>query len=229
MARWKAVVFDLDDTLYPERSFVLSGFRAAAQWAELYLAIPASEGITELARLYEDGVRGNTFDKWLGQRGCYSPQTVGELIKIYREHSPTLRPFPETKDMLQRLRARRHNIGLLSDGLLGVQRRKLSALHLVEYFDVVVLSDQFGREAWKPNPETFRRLLQILGLSGDECIYVGDNPLKDFVGAKQLGMFTMRVCHPEGIYRDVQPPTPAYAPDVTCFGLAEVEKAILSS
>ena len=28
----KAVIFDLDDTLFPERTYVLSGFRAVGDW-----------------------------------------------------------------------------------------------------------------------------------------------------------------------------------------------------
>jgi hypothetical protein len=38
---WRAIVFDLDDTLYPERDYVLRGFRAVAAWSDPNLGIPA--------------------------------------------------------------------------------------------------------------------------------------------------------------------------------------------
>ncbi len=60
MPALRAVVFDLDDTLYPERAYVLSGFHAVAAWAEEQLKIPRRLGFAELRQLFEDGVRGNT-------------------------------------------------------------------------------------------------------------------------------------------------------------------------
>jgi len=67
--RWRAVVLDLDDTLYPEAAYVRSGFRAVAGRAEGTLGIPAPEGERELVSLFEAGVRGDTFDRWLAARG----------------------------------------------------------------------------------------------------------------------------------------------------------------
>ena len=55
--KWRAIVFDLDDTLYPERDYVLSGFRAIARWAAEHLRIPAEDGYRELAELFAAGVR----------------------------------------------------------------------------------------------------------------------------------------------------------------------------
>jgi len=41
--RWRAVVLDLDDTLYPEAAYVRSGFRAVAARAQETLAVPSDE------------------------------------------------------------------------------------------------------------------------------------------------------------------------------------------
>jgi putative hydrolase of the HAD superfamily len=60
MPALRAVIFDLDDILYPERAYVLSGFHAVAAWAEEQLKIPRRLGFAELRQLFEDGVRGNT-------------------------------------------------------------------------------------------------------------------------------------------------------------------------
>ena len=69
MPAWQAIVFDLDDTLYPERAYVLSGFRAVAAWAAGELGLPVTQGFAELRRLFDDGVRGDTFNRWLESHG----------------------------------------------------------------------------------------------------------------------------------------------------------------
>lgn len=65
MSQLKAIVFDMDDTLYPERDFVLSGFQAVAASASVNLEINESIGSATLFKLYSEGVRNNTFDRWL--------------------------------------------------------------------------------------------------------------------------------------------------------------------
>ena len=57
MSKLEAVVFDLDDTLYPERSYVLSGFSAVADWAERTLAIPRATVLADLRAYFDSGVR----------------------------------------------------------------------------------------------------------------------------------------------------------------------------
>ena len=69
MSQLKAIVFDLDDTLYPEKDFVLSGFQAIAAWASVNLGISESIGSATLFQLYSEGVRNNTFDRWLTIHG----------------------------------------------------------------------------------------------------------------------------------------------------------------
>lgn len=223
--KWQAIVFDLDDTLYPERDFVLSGFRAVAQWAETHLGIQYDQGYAKLFALYESGVRGDTFDRWLAMQGLTDAALTPELVRVYRQHSPSLTPFPETSDLLVRLH-RRYRLGLVSDGYLDVQRRKLTALGLELYFDAIVFSDEWGREAWKPSIKPFQVVLQQLGVAASSAIYVADNPLKDFLGARQVGMFTVRIQRPGGEYAHLTPPTPQHAPDQTINRLTELERLL---
>lgn len=226
MKKWQAAIFDLDDTLYPEHDYVLSGFRAVSAWAETHLGIPAVQGFMELKALLDAGVRGNTFDRWLASHQIPVNGAIQELVHIYRNHQPTLTPFPEVPALLASLKDT-YRLGLLSDGYLEVQQRKLYALNLTHYFDAIVFSDEWGREAWKPSVKPFKEILARLGTEAGASIYVGDNPIKDFLGARQLGMFTIWVKRPEGFYTSKQPPTAKHAPDLTLESLVEL-KAFLA-
>jgi putative hydrolase of the HAD superfamily len=226
VSRWRAIVFDLDDTLYPERDYVLGGFRAVAAWAEANLGIPAWQGFAELQRLFELGVRGNTFDRWLGEHSLWADGLVPQLVQVYRAHDPALMPFPEVPGVLTSLRGR-YQLGLVSDGYLTVQRRKLAVLGLAHYFDAVVFSDEWGRDAWKPSRVPFEAVLKQLKVKAPHSIYVGDNPLKDFLGARQAGMYTVRVQRPGAEYTHLEPPSPQHSPHWMVASLNELEQVVL--
>ena len=225
MSRWQAIVFDLDDTLYPEREYVLSGFRAVAAWAEAHLGIPSGDGFAELRDLFERGVRGDTFDRWLSARAMEPRDLVPQLVRAYREHEPLLAPFPEVPQLLHSLH-QSHRLGLLSDGYLAVQQRKLAALGLAHHFDAIVFSDEWGRQAWKPSTTPFEAILERLECAASQTAYVGDNPLKDFLGARRAGLFTVWVHRSGGEYAAQSPPAAEYAPDLTIDGLSTLRAVI---
>jgi len=222
---WQAIVFDLDDTLYPERDYVLSGFKAVAGWAELNLGIPSACGLRELTSLFEEGVRGDTFNLWLARRGLAPAAIVPDLLRVYREHEPELSAFAEVESVMSGLGGR-YRLGLVSDGYLGVQQRKWKALGLEGYFDAVVFSDELGREHWKPSPRPFEAVLERLGAEACAAVYVADNPAKDFYGARALGMFTVRVRRPGGEYSSLDPEAPMHAPHVTLNCLTGLEERL---
>jgi putative hydrolase of the HAD superfamily len=225
--RWRAVVLDLDDTLYPEAAYVRSGFRAVAARAQETLGVPAAEGEAELVALFEEGVRRDTFDRWLAARGLGGDVAVGDLVAAYRAHAPEIAPFPGAGALLRRLRADDSAVGLLSDGDPAVQGRKLDALGLRDAFDAIVVTGELGPDAGKPSPRGFEAVLRGLGgAPPGEAVYVSDNPAKDFVGARRAGMRSIRVRRPGGIYAHLEPETPEHAPDAEVSGLDEVPSAL---
>jgi putative hydrolase of the HAD superfamily len=225
MSQLDAVVFDLDDTLYPEADYVLSGFRAVAEWAELHLGIPARKGFRELKSLFDQGVRGDTFDRWLDSHHRDSAGLVRELVQVYRGHEPRLAPFPAVPELLASL-GRRLRLGLLSDGYLAAQRRKLIALDIAHHFDVIVFTDEWGREFWKPSPRGYQVALRQLHVAAHEAAYVGDNPLKDFAGARHVGMHTIWVRRPGGEYSHLEPPSGSHRADMVITALDQLEQAL---
>jgi putative hydrolase of the HAD superfamily len=223
---WRAIVFDLDDTLYPERDYVLSGFRAVAAWVEPNLGIAAEQGFAEMQALLDQGVRGEIFNRWLERHGLLDDARVARLVELYRQHEPEISPFPEVASLLNSLRTR-YCLGLVTDGYGEVQQRKLAALNLAGYFDAVVFADEWGRGAWKPSPVPFYAVLERLGhLSPAESVYVADNPAKDFLGARRVGMATVWVRRPTGFYANQEPADLEHQPDIRVTSLDELSPAL---
>jgi putative hydrolase of the HAD superfamily len=221
MNNFQAIIFDLDDTLYSERDFVLSGFRAVADWAAVNLGIDENHGKPTLLDLYCQGVRNNTFNQWLKIHDVDRPEFIPVLLDIYREHLPNITPFEESIELLKNL-IPSYKIGLVSDGYLEVQQRKWKALGLDIFFDAVVFSDSLGRENWKPSTAPFKLVLEQLNVAPEFSVYIGDNPRKDFLGARQLGMSTIWLKRVDSEYGDLQPQSLDYCPDLTIDSLTQV-------
>ncbi|MFB3892975.1 MAG: HAD family hydrolase [Phycisphaerae bacterium] len=195
----KAVVFDLDDTLFAERDYVLSGYRAIGEhlrrrlgrtepfedWLwDRFLAGRAKGAFNALAEHYALGLPAGIVD---------------ELVRAYREHEPAIEPYGGIPDLLGRLR-NGMAVGLLSDGFQPGQRLKLAALKLERFFDAVVFTEDIGRQAWKPSPAGFEAIRDKLGVEHAACAYVADNPAKDFLAGNQLGWRTIQYLHPLQIH-----------------------------
>jgi len=219
----KAIAFDLDDTLFPEVEFVYSGYKAVADEVERQLGFTIYRDMVEQ---FESGFRGDVMTPALRK---YDPSIeesyVQQLVQVYRGHQPNISPFPEVRQLLNSLKDK-FRLALISDGYLEVQKRKLQALDLAEYFDAVVFSDQWGRDYWKPHTRPFEECARLLTVEPLEIIYVGDNPRKDFHGARILGMHTARVRRPDGLYQELEPLSEDHAPEMELESLNSLEAAI---
>jgi putative hydrolase of the HAD superfamily len=214
------VVFDLDDTLYLERDFVRSGFAAVGAWLAAHRGVDAFEA--HAWALFVAGRRGDVFDQVLPRLGLDpEPALIRRLVAVYREHPPQIRLEPAAADLLGALSGH-CRLALLTDGYHDTQRRKIAALALEAWCDPVVCTDRWGREHWKPNPRGFLHIQGALEALPERCIYVGDNPAKDFRAPKALGWRTLRVRHPQGEHARADAASPLDQADSTVTSLAEV-------
>lgn len=198
----KAVVFDLDDTLYMENEFVEYGLKNAANVAEtVYGIVNANEKIRSL---YQES-KVNVFDRLVNAEKIKDKEiAVAGLVKAYRNCEPvSLHCNPGILQLLQTLRSKKISTGIITDGIVNVQKSKIKALGIQEYIDEIVITDELGGvQCRKPNPIGFEKMLKMLDVKPQEMVYIGDNPNKDFAIKKYLPIITARVDVPNGIYRN---------------------------
>ncbi len=199
-----AVVFDLDDTLYPEREYALSGFRAVADAFADRLGNP-SDSAAIMLRLFESEHRPRVFDALLAEMGLTDDGALIErMLETYRNHIPTIRLFDDAEDALKALRAD-YRLGLLTDGRLGTQGLKIDALDLRDRFDAILITSELGPGFSKPSPRPFEFISTRLQVLGSRSVYVADNPDKDFAGPNALGWMSIQIKRKGGIYADENP------------------------
>ena len=194
----RAVIFDIDDTLYDEMTFVQSGFRAVARYLNMQYNLDKEEAYQEMLSCLEKDGRGQIFDSVLKSHGIHTSQLIEELVETYRVHTPEISLYPDVVETFKRLHAMELGTGIITDGLHTVQKRKVGALKLQDYVDFIIYTDELGPNYEKPHPASFLQAIRLLNLKPKNVLYVGNNPEKDISGANSVGMQSFHLCR--GVY-----------------------------
>lgn len=221
---WRAVLFDLDDTLVPQAVWLDGALRAtAARAIELDPSLSADRLLQALRDQAAAGsARGGVIDRALAEVGATVPvRPLVDAFLAYR--APRLDPFPGVPAMLAELAGVVH-LAVVTDGNPAVQRAKLAAADLTDPFDVVVVTDALGRHHRKPDPLAFTTALEHLRIPPAQAVFVGDRPDTDIVGAARLGMATIRVLTGEHASAPDLVPATATVPDAVAAGRYIVER-----
>lgn len=181
-----AVLFDLDDTLYPLDQFVTSGFRAVAALVENEWGLPRAVAFEILAGAVTTtpGRELQALAARLGDGRAIVPQ----LLDALRNHTPDLRLPEQSRAVLAAVR-RRCRVGIVTNGRPDIQARKVQALGLTSLVDTVVFAHDFG--AGKPEAAPFLEACRRLAVLPAEAVFVGDDPICDIAGAQRVGMQTI--------------------------------------
>lgn len=225
MTSIQAIIFDVDDTLYPERDYVFSGYRAVGAAFADRLDVNADELAARMRALFDTPDRRRVFNAIVADAGVAPADAdalVQEMVATYRGHMPEIALDPEARELLLDLHDR-VALGAISDGYLDVQQRKVDALELAELLDEIVLTDTWGREFWKPHARAFEEIAARLCVAHDRCVYVGDNLAKDFVAPNQLGWQTVLLNRPDRVHGANEAPDNG-APQHTITLLAQLTK-----
>ena len=190
----KAVIFDLDDTLYSEKEYVRSGY------GKIAAVIPEVENAAEkLWSLFEE--KKPAIDELLKKENIQSEEVKKACLHAYRYQTPDIHLYEGVTEMLSAFRAEGLKLGIITDGRPEGQRAKLQVLGLETMVDEIIVTDEFGGpEFRKPNPKAFETMKERLGVEYAEMCYVGDNTKKDFIAPKELGMRSIWFKNSDGLY-----------------------------
>jgi len=186
------LIFDLDDTLYDEMSFVRSGLRAVASFGQISFGWDAAQSFRFMESHLIEYARGKIFDEWLRSHHAYSTSRVSDCVRVYRHHRPTISLYPDTIRVLTHFSAF-YPLYIVTDGHKVVQRNKIEALQLAPIFKRTFITHRFGIRHAKPSLHCFDIIRRTEQCDWSRMVYVGDNPEKDFVNLNRQGALTIRV------------------------------------
>lgn len=187
----KGVIFDLDDTLYPEKQYVKSGYNAVEEYLQI------DNAAQRMWQLFEEGKPA--IDEFLRENGITDKKDG--CLKAYRNHIPSISFYDGVTKTIKLLKDKGIKIGMITDGRVEGQQNKIEALNAYEIFDDIIITDSLGGVQFrKPNDISFRIMQNRWKLSFEEIVYVGDNASKDFQAPKQLGMQSIYFKNKDGLY-----------------------------
>jgi putative hydrolase of the HAD superfamily len=180
-------LFDLDNTLVD---------RAATyrRWAEAF----ASERdlgefcVEWMCQADNDGFRPrpDLFAAAVDQFGLR--EEVGDLVSRYwTDYLSAYKPDPVVKEALRRLREAGWRIGIVTNGA-STQHEKVARAELTDLVDTCCVSGEVGAE--KPDSRIFTEALRRCGHAGENGSrpwMVGDAPIHDIGGGRELGLWTI--------------------------------------
>ncbi len=183
-----AVLFDLDDTLYPQRRFVLSGFAAVARHLEVVTGADRTRVFLALRGAGRER-RGRELQACV-ERFALSPALGPVLVGIMRGHRPAIRLPRSSALALTALRVQ-WRTGIVTNGDPAIQRRKVDALGVEALVDGVVFAGEHGTGAGKPEAAPFTAALDRLDAAPTHAVFVGNDEACDIAGAAAVGMKTV--------------------------------------
>lgn len=191
----RAIIFDLDDTLYDcSGTLVLRGRRQAA--VKIARLINCSEEEAYSLQLEMDekfGVNTNIYEKIVTLYhlpSTYAQELLEEFVHI---DISDITVFPDVMDTMIQLKGRGYWVVLVTSGDKEIQRKKIDVLGLNNrYFDDIVITE---RNKGQSKKACFQEIMKRYDLQPEEVICVGDKIDDELAASKSLGMVTLMFEH----------------------------------
>ena len=167
-----------------DQAYGESGRRLAQIW-QSRRDVPVSQHVTMLVE---------ALDPTLPER--LDAATMGALVRAYASPALEVPPTADegTRAALDDLAARGIGLGVVSNIMRTpgeVLRGIFARAGFLARFEVLTFSDECGIR--KPDPEIFLLTLRKFGVSPEEAVHVGDDPILDVEGARDAGMGVIQV------------------------------------
>jgi HAD superfamily hydrolase (TIGR01549 family) len=163
--KYKAIIFDLDGTLI--------NYDTAQKYAVAKAIEQLGNIFTEAGVNLPSGLFLNNYFEAMSQHGEPLPGVIDLLVSLKRDHT----------------------IGIVSNGLGSVQRKRLVKAGLMEYLDLLVISCEVG--CAKPDPSILQLAMRLADSTPETTLFVGDSVGSD-MGAAEAAEVDFVFIQPDG-------------------------------
>ncbi len=219
MNKIKAIIFDLDDTLFDcgvlrEQAM----HRASKSMINNGLPLSISEAYEKQIYYFNKfGPRCDVFNKMALEFNIKEREFVDNALKVYNsDEVGKIELFPDTLKTLRKLR-KKYKLVVITAGLYKRQINKIKALKLETEIDEIIIND-IEKDPDKGND--FERVLNESGFSADSFVVVGDRIHSEIRIGNRLGMNTVQLLH--GKYKDMKSKNELEEPDYRINKISEL-------
>lgn len=226
----KAIVFDLDDTLYDQQEPFQQALTSV--WNDPAVSGQVLTDLFEIFKHMNDRVTkletltmAQVFDRLNSVLDAHSLPVLTNNVWLafwesYQQKTAKISLFSEIRNLLTSLKDH-YQLGVITNGETESQSNKVLQLDLDHYINRsnIIISDAVGLR--KPDARIFTYFNRLLNLQANEVVYIGDNFETDMIGAKKAGWHTFWFNH-----RQAELPDAAYIPDQTVESPAELAELL---
>ena len=191
----KAIIFDLDDTLYDCTGSLLEASRKRAAKVMVKAGLPCTEEEAYLMQKELSEKYGpyhlvfNEMAKKFGRNNKF----VDSALKAYNSNEVSdIKLFPDVIPTLKKLALEKYKLFLLTTGIHERQQKKIKLLKLKPYFDEIIINDQ---EVGLLMEDCFEEIVKKYALNSGNVVVVGDRVRAELRIAKSMGMVTVQMLH----------------------------------
>jgi putative hydrolase of the HAD superfamily len=196
----RAILFDLDDTLFDHRASAGDALRRVREAHECLRTVPFEEIEQQHSRLLEDmhpkvvsgelgmdDARIERFRQLLLRFGNHATDAVcrAAAAMYRREYLEARRATAGAEALLSAVRERAA-VAIVSNNMLQEQVEKLEFCRLSAHVDALIVSEEVGVS--KPDPAIFRAALDAVRAEPAEAVMIGDSWTADVLGARAAGI-----------------------------------------
>jgi uncharacterized cofD-like protein len=216
----RAVIFDLDDTLYDCTGLLVEAARLRAAKAMVDAGLPCTPGEAYRKQLELEaqlGPRGRVFER-LAELYGLGPPVIRRAMEAYNsDEVDDIDLFSDVVPTLHELRSRGIRVFLVTDGVHRRQEAKVRVLGLESLCEAIVINDV---ERGMLLEECFEQLLREHDLQPDEVLSVGDRIHHEIKAANTLGIISCQMLH--GRFSALQPRGELETPDYRIERIGQV-------
>jgi len=190
-------IFDLDYVLFNEDLYYFAVFEKVSDFLGL-----DSRSLNLMKKTYKKNklISKDILGDILKSLNLYTPQLQEKFYEFYKNTYVPLSLYKDAKETLSILRKKNHKLGIITNGTLEAQKNKIKCLGIERFFDEILYAREFGKRYEKPHVKPFIEICKRLKIKPYQSVYIGDNPVIDFIGAKKVGFVTIRVLR--GAYKE---------------------------
>ena len=204
----KAVVFDIDNTLYSYDNAHAVAWEALCAYAKEQLDMDAERFLQchkaaqtivkerlngDCAALHNRQLR---YQVLLEENNCPLHHAIAMNDLYWSTLIGAARPEPGILDCLKSLKQAGFTLGIGTDMTIDYQLKKLATMGMLPLFDFIVSSEEVNTE--KPNKKLFALCAEKAKARPEECLFIGDSIKKDYQGALCAGMHPLWYCPDAG-------------------------------
>lgn len=179
MRNYSSLIFDLDGTLVDTDELIVNSFVRLFEVFPPKIGYKREDLYSYSGPLLKDSLKNH-----------YEEKDIEEAIKIFRRETQVLidssiSMYPYALESLNELKNKGYRLAINTNRNEKLTIRILENLGIKNLFEVVVCPDMLAHE--KPDPEGCLQVISTLGVSKEECLFIGDNQA-DFYTARNAGI-----------------------------------------